>query len=93
VSAPDTAGWLRQDDNTLTRDLHFKDFDDAMRFFERVAEAAVDYGGRRPDMCIEHNNLVHLEISNPHHAGLTAAELRLSEKVNQIVEENAQWIH
>jgi 4a-hydroxytetrahydrobiopterin dehydratase len=79
----DQPGWSRVGD-TLVRELQFKDFDDAMRFFERVAEAAVDYG-RRPDMCIEHNNLVRLEISNPHNAGITLAELRLGAKINEVV--------
>jgi 4a-hydroxytetrahydrobiopterin dehydratase len=79
-------GWRRQGD-TLVRELRFKDFDDAMRFFERVAEAAVDYG-RRPDMCIAHSNHVRLEIANPHNAGITVAELRLASKVSAIVEEH-----
>jgi len=79
-------GWRRQGE-TLVRELGFKDFEEAMRFVERVAVAAVDYL-RRPDMCITAFNRVRLIVSNPHHAGFTEAELRLAEKVNAIVDEH-----
>jgi pterin-4a-carbinolamine dehydratase len=78
--------WRRQGD-TLLQELQFRDFDEALRFFERVADAAVDYG-RRPDMCIEHSNLVRLRIANPHNAGITLAETRLAQKVDAIVDEH-----
>ena len=77
-------GWRRQGDK-LVRELTFRDFDEAMRFFEQVALAAVDYQ-RRPDMCISHFNRVHLEIANPHHAGFTVAEVRLAAKVDAVIE-------
>jgi 4a-hydroxytetrahydrobiopterin dehydratase len=76
--------WRREGD-TLVRELSFRDFDDALRFVERVAVAAEDYL-RRPDMCILQFNRVRLTIANPHHAGLTDAEVRLANKVNAIVE-------
>jgi 4a-hydroxytetrahydrobiopterin dehydratase len=71
----------------LVRELRFRDFEDALRFVERVAEAAVDYR-RRPDMCISEYNHVRLSVSNVHHAGFTLAEMRLAEKVNAIVDEH-----
>jgi pterin-4a-carbinolamine dehydratase len=37
-------------------------------------------------MCILQFNRVRLTIANPHHAGLTDAEVRLANKVNAIVE-------
>ncbi|HEY7253565.1 MAG TPA: 4a-hydroxytetrahydrobiopterin dehydratase [Methylomirabilota bacterium] len=77
-------GWRRQGPK-LVRELTFRDFEEALRFFERVADAAVDYG-RRPDMCISHFNRVHLEIANPHHAGFTLAEVRLAAKVDAVIE-------
>jgi 4a-hydroxytetrahydrobiopterin dehydratase len=80
-------GWRREGEE-LVRELTFRDFDEALRFLERVAEAAADYGGRRPDMCIFHFNRVRLAVSNPHHAGFTMAEVRLAEKVNAIVDEH-----
>jgi 4a-hydroxytetrahydrobiopterin dehydratase len=77
-------GW-RREGTTLVRELTLRDFDEAMRFLERVAEAAVDYG-RRPDMCISEYNRVRLTVANLHHAGFTLAEMRLLEKVNAILD-------
>ena len=78
-------GWHRAQDS-LVRELTFRDFDEAFRFVERVATECVDYG-RRPDMCIAELNHVRLTISNPHHAGFTEAERRLMARVDAIVEE------
>jgi 4a-hydroxytetrahydrobiopterin dehydratase len=79
-------GWKRIGD-ALVRELRFRDFEDALRFLERVAQAAVDYR-RRPDMCISEYNHVRLSVSNLHHAGFTLAEMRLAEKVNAILDEH-----
>jgi 4a-hydroxytetrahydrobiopterin dehydratase len=78
-------GW-RQEGAALVRELSFRDFETAMRFMERVAEAAVDYE-RRPDMCVSEFNRVRLTIANLHHAPLTQAELRLAAKVDAIVDD------
>jgi pterin-4a-carbinolamine dehydratase len=78
------AGWRRQDDE-LVREVQFRDFEEAMRFAERVAACVVDYG-RRPEMCISELNRVRLVVANPHHAGFTQAELRLVATVNAIVD-------
>jgi hypothetical protein len=37
---------------------------------------------RRPDMCITEFNHVRLSVANPHHAGLTQAEIRLLEVID-----------
>jgi 4a-hydroxytetrahydrobiopterin dehydratase len=79
---PAAAGWKRVR-QSLVRELEFRDFSEALAFLERVAVAAEDYL-RRPDMCILHFNRVVLTITNPHHAGITAAELRLAEKVDAL---------
>jgi 4a-hydroxytetrahydrobiopterin dehydratase len=79
-------GWKRIGD-ALVRELRFRDFEDALRFVERVAQAAVDYR-RRPDMCISEYNHVRLSVSNLHHAGFTLAEMRLAEKVNAILDQH-----
>jgi 4a-hydroxytetrahydrobiopterin dehydratase len=81
-----TSGWRRQGE-ALVRELEFRDFADALRFVERVAACAVDYG-RRPDMCISEFNHVRLSIANLHHAGFTEAERRLLEKVAAILDEH-----
>jgi pterin-4a-carbinolamine dehydratase len=79
-------GW-KVKDQALLRDLQFRDFEDALRFFERVGEAA-QYYGRRPDMCIHEYNHVRLKIENPHHAGFTEAERKLAAKVDEIIAEH-----
>jgi 4a-hydroxytetrahydrobiopterin dehydratase len=80
---PVHAGWQRRGES-LVRELEFRDFSEAIAFLERVAAAAEDHL-RRPDMCILSFNRVRLTIINPHHAGITPAELRLAEKVNQVI--------
>jgi 4a-hydroxytetrahydrobiopterin dehydratase len=77
-------GWRREGD-ALVRELKLRDFDEALRFVERVAQLANDYG-RRPDMCISEFNHVRLSVSNLHHAGFTLAEIRLAAKVNEVIE-------
>jgi 4a-hydroxytetrahydrobiopterin dehydratase len=79
-------GWRREGDELL-RELKLRDFDEALRFVERVAQLANDYG-RRPDMCISEFNRVRLSISNLHHAGFTQAETRLAAKVNAVIEQD-----
>jgi 4a-hydroxytetrahydrobiopterin dehydratase len=79
-------GWRREGDELL-RELKLRDFDEALRFVERVAQLANDYG-RRPDMCISEFNRVRLSISNLHHAGFTQAETRLAAKVNAVIEQH-----
>jgi 4a-hydroxytetrahydrobiopterin dehydratase len=69
---------------SLVRELEFRDFDQAIEFVERIAGSAEDHL-RRPDMCIVEFNRVRLTIANPNRAGITAAELRLAEKVNAVI--------
>jgi pterin-4a-carbinolamine dehydratase len=76
-------GWRRRGE-ALEREIRFRDFDEASRFIDQVAECAVDYG-RRPDMSIHDSNRVRLSIANPHHAGLTLAEERLATKVDAVI--------
>jgi len=73
-------GWRREGE-AIVRELKLRDFDEALRFIERVAQLANDYG-RRPDMCISEFNRVRITIANPHHAGITDAERRLAAKVD-----------
>jgi pterin-4a-carbinolamine dehydratase len=76
-------GWRRVG-RSLTRELSFRDFDEAFGFVEQVAHGAVDYS-RRPDICIFAFNRVRLTIANAHHSSLTEAELRLARKVDAII--------
>jgi pterin-4a-carbinolamine dehydratase len=77
-------GW-KQRGEAIVRELTFRDFDDALRFFEQLGEMANDYG-RRPEMCIREHNRVRLWVANPHHAGFTMAEMRLADKVDGVIE-------
>ncbi|MDX6707959.1 MAG: 4a-hydroxytetrahydrobiopterin dehydratase [Solirubrobacteraceae bacterium] len=79
-------GWRRVG-KTLIRDLSTREFDEALRLVERVAQLAVDYL-RRPDMCISEFNRVRLRIVNLHHSGLTEAELRLAAKTSAVIDEH-----
>ena len=79
-------GW-RRDGEALVREIRLRDFDLGMRFLERIAEVANDYG-RRPDMCISEFNRVRLSVSNLHHAGFTQAEMRLVAKVNEVIRDD-----
>jgi 4a-hydroxytetrahydrobiopterin dehydratase len=76
--------WRRQGDS-LVREIEFRDFSDAVAFLERVAFTVEDYP-RRPEMYILSCTYVRLTIDNPDQAGLTAAEIRLAEKVNRLID-------
>jgi 4a-hydroxytetrahydrobiopterin dehydratase len=85
---PATPGWRRVG-GSLVRELSFRDFDEAFGFVQRVASEAVDHM-RRPDICIFGFNRVRLTIANPHHAGLTEAELRLAQRVDAILDTDGE---
>jgi 4a-hydroxytetrahydrobiopterin dehydratase len=83
VALVDRPGWERRGD-TLVRELQMRDFDDAWQLVGRIATGAEDYK-RRPDLCISEYNVVRITIANPHHAGITLAEVRLAAKVDALV--------
>ena len=76
-------GWKVSGDR-LVRELSMRDFDEAMRMAERIAQEAEDHF-RRPDMCITEFNRLRIIVANPHHAGITEAERRLAAKVDAVV--------
>jgi pterin-4a-carbinolamine dehydratase len=75
-------GW-RVENDALVRDLMFRDAEQAMEFADDLADRAVDYG-RRPDVSTR-SYILRLTIANPNNAGITAAELRLAMKVNDVL--------
>lgn len=77
-------GWAHRG-TALTRDLQFRDFDEAMEFAEHVRVGANDYF-RRPDLLIRSGNL-RLSVENLHHAGFTRAEIRLVHKASAVIEQ------
>jgi 4a-hydroxytetrahydrobiopterin dehydratase len=79
------SGWKVEHD-ALVRELSFRDYDEALRFVERVGEEAVDHLSR-PEVSIVEFNRVKVVVENLHHAGITEAERRLARKVDAIVED------
>ena len=77
----------RRTPTALERELEFRDNDEAVRFAEEIAARVVDYR-RRPDLRISDNRL-QIVVANPHHAGVTQAELRLAGKVDAVLAELA----
>ena len=86
-----TPGW-RTEGDSLVREIEFADFSDAVAFLERIA-LAVEHRPPRPDMCILSTTCVRLTIGNPEHAGLTAAEIRLAETVNRLIDPDSLESH
>jgi pterin-4a-carbinolamine dehydratase len=78
-------GWQIEGE-ALTRELLFKDFDEAIGFAQELGREAVDWF-RRPDMLIRSANL-RLAVENRHHAGFTLAEMRLVNKATEVIERN-----
>jgi 4a-hydroxytetrahydrobiopterin dehydratase len=84
ATPPIPDGWRVRGD-MLVRLLQFRDFDDAMRFADKVAAYAVDYG-RRPDIRVSVNRL-RVGVRNPNRAGITEAEIRLAAKADRVLQE------
>lgn len=76
--------WRRSGD-TLIRERALRDFAQALAFLERIGEAVEDYG-RHPDIAITGGNRVRVMVSNANAAGITDAELRLVDKVDQVAD-------
>jgi pterin-4a-carbinolamine dehydratase len=84
IEAAVERGW-RPHGQALTRELEFRDFEEAMGFAEEIGEKAVDYL-RRPDISIK-SNRVSLTVENLHHAGFTKAEMRLIAKASDVIDQ------
>jgi pterin-4a-carbinolamine dehydratase len=85
MAATINSNWTRGD-NELVRELRFKDFDECLRFVDRVGREAVDVDHqRRPDMCLLEFHKVRVVCANRNHAGVTLAEERLAGIVDEIL--------
>jgi 4a-hydroxytetrahydrobiopterin dehydratase len=76
--------WRRSGD-TLIHERALRDFAQALAFVERIGDAVEDYG-RHPDIAITGGNRVRVMVSNANAAGITDAELRLVDKVDQVAD-------
>jgi len=69
-------------DNSIERTFQFKDFKEAMRFVNRVAETA-DKENHHPDIHIYYNK-VRLELSTHKIKGLSKNDFILAAKINAL---------
>jgi pterin-4a-carbinolamine dehydratase len=85
IDAARQKGW-RPEHGALTRELKFRDFEEALGFVNVLADEAVDVDHfRRPDVCIASGDVL-LKVENRHHAGFTKAEMRLIDKATAVIE-------
>ena len=74
--------WHR-DGDAIVRDLKFADFAEAMRYVNRVAEAAEE-ANHHPDILVHGFNNVRLTLFTHSAGGLTAADLRMRERLDAV---------
>jgi len=80
---PEVSGWLLADDGKkIFREFKFKDFKEAMRFVNVVADIA-ESEGHHPDIYIFWNR-VRLELSTHAIGGLSENDFILAAKINAI---------
>lgn len=82
-----TPGWrMAEDARSISRDLKFKDFKEAMGFVSRVADLA-ESEGHHPDIHISYNK-VRLDLSTHAIGGLSENDFILAAKIGRISTEN-----
>ncbi|MBI5103482.1 MAG: 4a-hydroxytetrahydrobiopterin dehydratase [Solirubrobacterales bacterium] len=84
----DRPAW-RLEGERLIRRVHGRDFVQALELIQAVAMQAEDFG-RHPSVHIDEFGHITFSISNPNHAGITVAELRLADKVDAALAGHAQ---
>ena len=72
--------WAREDD-TIVREWKLADFGEAMRFVNRVADAAEE-ANHHPDILVHGWNKVRLTLSTHSEGGLTEADLALAAQID-----------
>ena len=89
ASLAGTQGWRLEENATrLTRRFEFRDFLEAMKFVNRVAELA-EQEAHHPDFAI-HWNKVDLTLWTHKIGGLHENDFILAAKVNRLLEENPE---
>ncbi len=73
----------RREGEALVRDWRFADFGAAIAFVERVAEVA-EAANHHPDILVHGWNKVRLTLSTHSEGGITAADLALAERLDQL---------
>ena len=70
-------------DSTLEEEFHFKDFDEAMGFVERVAEIAQEED-HHPDIEVSYNK-VRLDLSTHKIGGLSRNDFIVAAKIERLL--------
>jgi len=73
----------RREGVEIVRDLEFADFSEAMRFVNRVAEAA-EAADHHPDILVHGWNRVRLSLTNHAQGGLTEADFALAGRIDAL---------
>ena len=76
--------WRREGEE-IVRDWKFDDFAQAMRFVNRVADAAED-ANHHPDILVHGWNRVRLSLTNHSEGGLTEADFELAATIDGLAE-------
>lgn len=74
-------GWHRQD-KTIVQDFNFRDFKEAMKFVNRIADAA-EAADHHPDIDIRYNK-VRLALWSHDSGGVTERDLKMAAKINEV---------
>jgi 4a-hydroxytetrahydrobiopterin dehydratase len=72
--------WAREDD-TIVREWKLADFAEAMRFVNRVADAAEE-ANHHPDILVHGWNKVRLTLTNHAQGGLTEADFDMARTID-----------
>jgi 4a-hydroxytetrahydrobiopterin dehydratase len=73
----------RREGEAIVRDRRFADFGAAIAFVERVAEAAEE-ANHHPDILVHGWNKVRLTLSTHSEGGVTAADLALAQRLDEV---------
>jgi 4a-hydroxytetrahydrobiopterin dehydratase len=74
--------WKREGEY-IVRDWKFKDFEEAIAFVNRVADAA-EAANHHPDIMVHGWNKVRLSLTNHSAGGLTEADFELAGKLDEL---------
>lgn len=81
---PQVTGWQAVDDKKIVREFKFKDFKEAMRFVNKIAEIA-ESENHHPNISISYSR-VKLELWTHAINGLSENDFILAAKINAITE-------
>lgn len=77
-----SSDWRREGD-AIVRDFEFEDFAAAMRFVNRVADAA-ETANHHPDIHVHGWNKVRLELSTHSEGGLTENDFDMAARIDRL---------